>query len=648
MENKLLINKMKNAAELAWAAYGYYDLMTSDTNQLFVVLKDEKGEDKTDSGGNPVTQEITLINIMDSNYVEHNVVGKDKWDKDFETVGTLKGDMSPAQAKRFFDKYDLLDFYPKLDIKNNKQIQGFHACLFGEKKLQSHSETKEKSYTNYTLAIRGSFDSKDYVEADFWHLLINSTIPFDYYNDMLNFYEQCVEKYPNLKQSKSLNIVGHSLGGALAQMLTLSLCNDTNEANINEVYTFNSPGAKDLKPNIDLKLDGELYYVDSDIINSPNPAQMLFDKIMGDKTDINIILRAIYEVGNVYYRTEKELLSALQIYFSNIPQNNRQPHQIFLYRYTSYQYRYNARKYKVYKASSMFVKSYNTLKHNYENRKTYKLSVSDRVFHIATDDDANPDNNQWQDELIQNLGIDIDGKHYYVNIGIGLRGTQYITKIGKGWFESHSLVPLTQTLYFYSYLLELESNDTTIQRSITQRKIKKPTLQPTTNNATNNTNALDSTTSNTSTQNTHIDSTISHKDTKHNANADSTTDTNTNVATQTHDILADYLHELNVFMDNIRIAMNILVYEIDKENKKKYERFKKEKAWYEKTQKYNDIDFLALLISQINKIAYKLEALKEDSNTYFTPSIDKEHIIEALLEFIESKDSEYISQLRVS
>ena len=239
MENKLLINKMKNAAELAWAAYGYYDLMTSDTNQLFVVLKDEKGEDKTDSGGNPVTQEITLINIMDSNYVEHNVVGKDKWDKDFETVGTLKGDMSPAQAKRFFDKYDLLDFYPKLDIKNNKQIQGFHACLFGEKKLQSHSETKEKSYTNYTLAIRGSFDSKDYVEADFWHLLINSTIPFDYYNDMLNFYEQCVEKYPNLKQSKSLNIVGHSLGGALAQMLTLSLCNDTNEANINEVYTFN-------------------------------------------------------------------------------------------------------------------------------------------------------------------------------------------------------------------------------------------------------------------------------------------------------------------------------------------------------------------------------------------------------------------------
>ena len=246
MNNKQQIQKLRDNAELAWAAYGYYDLMTSDTNQLFVVLKDEKGEDKTDSNGNPVTQEITLIDIMDSDYVEHNVVGKDKWDKDFETVGTLNGDFAPLQAKRFFDKYDLLDFYPKLDTKNNKQIQGFHACLFGEKKLQIHSETKEKSYTNkygymsYTLAIRGSFDSKDYVEADFWHLFIDSAIPFDYYNDMLNFYEQCIEKYPNLKQSKSLNIVGHSLGGALAQMLILSLCDDTNEANINEVYTSNS------------------------------------------------------------------------------------------------------------------------------------------------------------------------------------------------------------------------------------------------------------------------------------------------------------------------------------------------------------------------------------------------------------------------
>ncbi|WP_077246812.1 lipase family protein [Helicobacter pullorum] len=244
------------------------------------------------------------------------------------------------------------------------------------------------------------------------------------------------------------------------------------------------------------------------------------------------------------------------------------------------------------------------------------------------------------DFLEKNL-IDISEKltHIYDSGGINIiASAQYGSRnrlpiyTGK---DSHSIIPLTQTLYFYSYLLELESNDTTIQRSIAHRKAKRTSA----NNATTNT-----------TQNTHIDSTTSHKDTKHNANADSTTDNNTN--TQTHNTLADYLHELNVFMDNIRIAMNILVYEIDRENQEKYEQFQKQKAWYEKTPKHNDIDFLALLISQINEIAYKLEALKEDSNTYFTPSIDKEHIVEALLEFIESNyfiqifDNELLRKMR--
>lgn len=229
------------------------------------------------------------------------------------------------------------------------------------------------------------------------------------------------------------------------------------------------------------------------------------------------------------------------------------------------------------------------------------------------------------DFLEKNL-IDISEKltHIYDSGGINIiASAQYGSRnrlpiyTGK---DSHSIIPLTQTLYFYSYLLELESNDTTIHRSIAHRKTKKTSA----NNATTNT-----------TQNTHTDS---------------TTDNNTN--TQTHNTLADYLHELNVFMDNIRIAMNILVYEIDRENQEKYEQFQKQKAWYEKTPKYNDIDFLALLISQINEIAYKLEALKEDSNIYFTLSIDKEHIIEALLEFIESNyfiqifDNELLRKMR--
>ncbi|WP_394998169.1 hypothetical protein [uncultured Helicobacter sp.] len=228
MENKLLINKMKNAAELAQAAYGYYDLMTSDTNQLFIVLKDEKGNDKTDSNKNPITKEIALTDIMDSTFADYKVY-KPQLSAKFkpDVVGTLKGDMTPTQAKRFFDKYDLLDFYPKFDNKNNKQQKGFHACLFQDK------ESKE-----YTLAIRGSFDSKDYVEADFLNLLARSSVPKDYFEKMLNFYYQCAEKYPAITKPKSLNVVGHSLGGCLAQMFALSFANYAKRdcGIINEVY----------------------------------------------------------------------------------------------------------------------------------------------------------------------------------------------------------------------------------------------------------------------------------------------------------------------------------------------------------------------------------------------------------------------------
>ncbi|WP_158658979.1 hypothetical protein [Helicobacter trogontum] len=40
MQNKILINKIRNAAELAWAAYGYYDLIGKK------IKDDEKYGDK--------------------------------------------------------------------------------------------------------------------------------------------------------------------------------------------------------------------------------------------------------------------------------------------------------------------------------------------------------------------------------------------------------------------------------------------------------------------------------------------------------------------------------------------------------------------------------------------------------------------------
>ena len=66
MENKLLINKMKNAAELAMAAYGYYDLMTNSDNRLFIEIQNKKNEDS-------IKKDITLIDIMDITYKDYKV-----------------------------------------------------------------------------------------------------------------------------------------------------------------------------------------------------------------------------------------------------------------------------------------------------------------------------------------------------------------------------------------------------------------------------------------------------------------------------------------------------------------------------------------------------------------------------------------------
>ena len=49
-----------------------------------------------------------------------------------------------------------------------------------------------------------------------------SSLPSNQYIDMIKFYTQCiVDKH--IAESTPLIITGHSLGGALAQLLTLSL-----------------------------------------------------------------------------------------------------------------------------------------------------------------------------------------------------------------------------------------------------------------------------------------------------------------------------------------------------------------------------------------------------------------------------------------
>ena len=443
MKNKEMINKLKDNAELAQAAYGYYDLI----GKKFGEIANNKYKYRE-------FKDITLIDVMNVEYYNYETQ-----DSTFSNTLKLKGDMTPTQVKNFFEKYELLDYYPKFDTKNNRQKEGFHACLFQDK------ETKE-----YTLAIRGSFDSADYT-TDFVNLLKDSTIPFEYLHAMILFYESCAKKYPEITKPKSLNIVGHSLGGCLAQIFALCFAKNPDvlatefnqDSIINEVYTFNAPGAKNLKPHIMLD-SKQIYEVDESIIKASNPAQAMFAKIT--KGDPNANTEWWETLANTL--TQQQNISlAFQIYFSKIPSSELKPHKIFLHSYIVNAGMAHAILYQVYPISDIFLLAYQTLTHNYNNRnkESYKLSVSDRIFHIESQNKTNEKhhaNESIKENATQHLGKDIEGNYFLLNLNFG-------------GLDSHRITSMAKILYFYAYLYEVNESliDTTSKEVKTEYELHK-------------------------------------------------------------------------------------------------------------------------------------------------------------------------------
>ena len=135
MKNKEMINRLKDNAELAMAAYGYFHLADSkydfnkdntDTERLeyFRELKDDKAQSLF-----PTPTDI--LNMEHKYFKDNNGKPKDSWyHKHF-----LGGDFTPTQTQRFFSRYDLLIHQPNTE-------SGFSATLFQNK------ESKE-----FTLAI---------------------------------------------------------------------------------------------------------------------------------------------------------------------------------------------------------------------------------------------------------------------------------------------------------------------------------------------------------------------------------------------------------------------------------------------------------------------------------------------------------------
>ncbi|WP_240471205.1 lipase family protein, partial [Campylobacter cuniculorum] len=326
-------------------------------------------------------------------------------DNDISKVGL--NDTLSKRTIDFVNRFKLLKHQPNT-------TSGFSATLF--------EDTKDNNQK--IIVIRGTEPKSnfgvDILDADVDLAL--GKVPYNQYLDMIKFYSECVKEFPNIKEDRGLIIVGHSLGGALAQLLTLSLASVNSSANVKEIYTFNSPGAKELKA---LNLN-QIYNIDEKIINSDNKEQALFYQIRSYKYQKSI------EISLIGY--DSNLFQNIKSYFHN--KKNLKEHYIFIKtniiygKSTSYFY-------DIFEVDEVFINCVNQLLTNLNTKNI--LATSDNTYHIETDTDSDASNAKG---VIQDLGVDIDGKHYIINLG-------------DQFWDSHFLEP---TIIELNYILNLMKN----------------------------------------------------------------------------------------------------------------------------------------------------------------------------------------------
>ncbi len=133
MKNREQIKKLRDNAELAMAAYGYFHyFLEKQSKSYFIVILDEKGNEIRDVNNKLKVQEIYITDILNTKYKNHRVVELVQLGKEQKeiTIGTLDGDFGKTQLQQFFERYDLLKHCPNTD-------SGFSATLFKDTKADS-------------------------------------------------------------------------------------------------------------------------------------------------------------------------------------------------------------------------------------------------------------------------------------------------------------------------------------------------------------------------------------------------------------------------------------------------------------------------------------------------------------------------------
>ncbi|EMD0999738.1 hypothetical protein VP612_001837 [Campylobacter coli] len=148
---------------------------------------------------------------------------KEKQDKDSDLTYHLS-----TRTKNFVNRFKLLHHTA---LESFFTQSGFSATLFYDTKATSKD-------LEYIFVIRGSNDANDII-TDLKDIFASRSNPKEQYFDMLLFYQDCI-KQGYITKSTPLIVVGHSLGGCLAQLFALSFATDTYSSIINGLYTYNA------------------------------------------------------------------------------------------------------------------------------------------------------------------------------------------------------------------------------------------------------------------------------------------------------------------------------------------------------------------------------------------------------------------------
>ncbi|MCF6172605.1 MAG: DUF2974 domain-containing protein [Campylobacteraceae bacterium] len=183
---------------------------------------------------------------------------------DTKKLNEGNAEFTTTQATNFADRYVVEAVY-------NDTNSGFSATLFKDKNGKK------------ILSIRGTekSDRNDFY-AD-WELVLKQNP--QQFESLVNFFEE-LKSSGKISKSDNLTVVGHSLGGALAQIATA-----TYKDYIDQTYTYNSPGAKNLSiPNV-MEYQGEYYrnyeVLSGGVVTGEKISKELYDAYQNFNTNKN-------------------------------------------------------------------------------------------------------------------------------------------------------------------------------------------------------------------------------------------------------------------------------------------------------------------------------------------------------------------------